>query len=80
MRISCMRLELDNRVGALPCDDRWQSAGDGRVADVKAAGEDVVTGRRLYQLVCQAGPVADDSFEIRFLDPGVQPYAFTFGR
>ena len=45
MRIPCMRLELDNRVGALPCDDRWQSAGDGRVADVKAAGEDVVTGR-----------------------------------
>jgi hypothetical protein len=27
----------------------------------------------------QSGPVTDRSFEIEFLDPGVQAYAFTFG-
>jgi len=35
--------------------------------------------QRLYQLVRQDGTVADRTFEIRFLDPGVQAYAFTFG-
>jgi len=29
--------------------------------------------------VRQSGDVADHMFEIRFLDPGVQAYAFTFG-
>jgi hypothetical protein len=39
----------------------------------------VVTEQRLYQLVRQNGSVADRTFEIQFLDPGVQAYAFTFG-
>jgi len=47
--------------------------------DVDADGQGVVTGQRLYQLVRQSGPIADHTFEIRFLDPGVQAYAFTFG-
>jgi hypothetical protein len=38
-----------------------------------------VTGQRLYQLVRQQGEVQDRTFEIRFLDPGLQAYAFTFG-
>jgi hypothetical protein len=38
-----------------------------------------VTGQRLYQLVRQSGVIADHTFEILFLDPGVQAYAFTFG-
>jgi hypothetical protein len=38
-----------------------------------------VTGQRLYQLVREAGDVGDRTFEIRFLDPGVQAFAFTFG-
>ena len=38
-----------------------------------------VTGQRLYQLVRQAAPVEDRTFEIQFLDPGVQAFAFTFG-
>jgi hypothetical protein len=29
--------------------------------------------------VRQTGAIADHTFEIRFLDPGVQAYAFTFG-
>jgi cytochrome c biogenesis protein CcdA/thiol-disulfide isomerase/thioredoxin len=47
--------------------------------DVDANGQGVVTGQRLYQLVRQSGAIADHTFEIRFLDPGVQAYAFTFG-
>ena len=42
-------------------------------------GSGVVTAQRLYQLVRDPGAVADHTFEIRFLDPGVQAYAFTFG-
>jgi cytochrome c biogenesis protein CcdA/thiol-disulfide isomerase/thioredoxin len=47
--------------------------------DVDAEGQGVVTAQRLYQLVRTPGAVADHTFEIRFLDPGVQAYAFTFG-
>lgn len=35
--------------------------------------------QRLYQLVRQKGAVADHTFQIKFLDPGIQAYAFTFG-
>jgi hypothetical protein len=38
-----------------------------------------VRENRLYQLVRQAGPAAEHSFEIEFLDAGVRAYAFTFG-
>jgi cytochrome c biogenesis protein CcdA/thiol-disulfide isomerase/thioredoxin len=53
--------------------------GDDHGADVAPDGSGVVTGQRLYQLVRQHGDVTDRTFEIRFLDPGVQAYAFTFG-
>jgi cytochrome c biogenesis protein CcdA/thiol-disulfide isomerase/thioredoxin len=52
---------------------------DSHGADVDADGQGVVTGQRLYQLIRQNGKIADHTFEIRFLDPGVQAYAFTFG-
>jgi cytochrome c biogenesis protein CcdA/thiol-disulfide isomerase/thioredoxin len=48
-------------------------------ADTDADGQGVVDGQRLYQLIRQTGAVADRTFEIEFLDPGVQAYAFTFG-
>ncbi|RQQ00887.1 cytochrome c biogenesis protein DipZ [Burkholderia stagnalis] len=48
-------------------------------ADVDAQGYGTVTGQRLYQLVRQAGPIADRTFSIEFLDAGVRAYAFTFG-
>jgi thiol-disulfide isomerase/thioredoxin len=47
--------------------------------DVDADGNGTVTEQRLYQLVRQPGPIADRSFEIEFLGPGVEVYAFTFG-
>jgi cytochrome c biogenesis protein CcdA/thiol-disulfide isomerase/thioredoxin len=48
-------------------------------ADVDSDGQGVVTAQRLYQLVRDPGAIVDHTFEIRFLDPGVQAYAFTFG-
>ena len=48
-------------------------------ADVDAQGDGKVTAQRLYQLVRQQGAVGDRTFEIEFLDPGVQAFAFTFG-
>lgn len=48
-------------------------------ADVDAQGYGSVTGQRLYQLVRQPGAIADRTFAIEFLDPGVDAYAFTFG-
>jgi cytochrome c biogenesis protein CcdA/thiol-disulfide isomerase/thioredoxin len=53
--------------------------GEAHGSDVAPDGSGVVTAERLYQLVRQAGPVADRTFEIEFLDPGVQAYSFTFG-
>jgi cytochrome c biogenesis protein CcdA/thiol-disulfide isomerase/thioredoxin len=48
-------------------------------ADVDAQGNGTIDGQRLYQLVRQTGPVGDRNFEIEFLDPGAQAFAFTFG-
>lgn len=47
--------------------------------DVHADGTGVVDEHRLYQLVRQRDNVGEHHFEIEFLDPGVQAYAFTFG-
>jgi thiol-disulfide isomerase/thioredoxin len=47
--------------------------------DVDANGDGTITGQRLYQLVRQNGGARERVFEIRFLDPGAQAYAFTFG-
>jgi cytochrome c biogenesis protein CcdA/thiol-disulfide isomerase/thioredoxin len=47
--------------------------------DVKPDGSGVVTAERLYQLVRLKGDVTDHTFEITFLDPGVQAFSFTFG-
>ncbi|MCV3738722.1 cytochrome c biogenesis protein DipZ [Rhizobium sp. TRM96647] len=53
--------------------------GTSHGADTDADGNGAVTSTRLYQLVRQAGDVEDRNFEIHFLDPGVEAYAFTFG-
>ncbi len=56
-----------------------KAPGDGHGVDTDTDGNGTVTGQRLYQLVREAGPVGDHTFEIHFLDPGVQAFAFTFG-
>jgi hypothetical protein len=47
--------------------------------DVYEDGSGTVTQQRLYQLIRQRGPVRERTFEITFLAPGVEAYAFTFG-
>jgi cytochrome c biogenesis protein CcdA/thiol-disulfide isomerase/thioredoxin len=53
--------------------------GESHGMDTDADGQGVVTGQRLYQLIRQSGKIADHTFQIEFLDPGVAAYAFTFG-
>jgi thiol-disulfide isomerase/thioredoxin len=53
--------------------------GEAHGVDIDAQGAGTVVEQRLHQLVRQPGPVTDRTFEINFLDPGVQAYAFTFG-
>jgi len=47
--------------------------------DTDAQGDGTITGQRLYQLIRQKDAIEDRTFEIEFLDPGAQAYAFTFG-
>jgi thiol-disulfide isomerase/thioredoxin len=56
-----------------------QPPGAARGTDVDDQGNGTVTEPRLYQLVRQPGPISERTFEITFLDPGVQACAFTFG-
>ena len=53
--------------------------GDDHGVDCDSNGSGTVQGHRLYQLIRQKGAVEDRTFEIEFLDPGVQAFAFTFG-
>jgi hypothetical protein len=56
-----------------------QPPGVAHGADADDQGNGTVTEQRLHQLVRQPGPIIDRTFEITFLDPKVQAYAFTFG-
>jgi thiol-disulfide isomerase/thioredoxin len=56
-----------------------QPPGAAHGTDVDEAGDGTVTHPRLYQLIRQPGPITERTFQITFLDPGVQAYAFTFG-
>ena len=47
--------------------------------DVDEQGDGTLTEQRLYQLIRQPTPIVDRQFEIEFLDPGVEVFAFTFG-
>jgi hypothetical protein len=53
--------------------------GDAQGGDVDEQGNGTLAQPRLYQLVRQRGPITDRLFEITFLEPGVEAYAFTFG-
>jgi cytochrome c biogenesis protein CcdA/thiol-disulfide isomerase/thioredoxin len=57
--------------GAAPLEDHGM--------DVDSQGNGIVKEYRLYQLIRQKGKVEDRTFQIEFLDPGVQAFAFTFG-
>jgi Thioredoxin like C-terminal domain len=47
--------------------------------DVDEEGRGTLVQPRLYQLVREPGPITDRTFEIAFLDAGVEAYVFTFG-
>ena len=53
--------------------------GDAHGLDVDEQGHGTLADQRLYQLIRQRGPIADRTFEITFLAPGVEAYVFTFG-
>lgn len=57
--------------GSAPLDDHG--------VDVDSQGNGTVKEYRLYQLIRQKGKVEDRTFQIEFLDPDVQAFAFTFG-
>jgi thiol-disulfide isomerase/thioredoxin len=48
-------------------------------SDVDADGTGTVTEQRTYQLIRQPAPIGERTFEIEFLDAGVEAYCFTFG-
>ena len=56
-----------------------QPPGAAHGIDVDAQGNGTVGEQRLYQLIRQPKPIVDRQFEIEFLDPGVETFAFTFG-
>jgi thiol-disulfide isomerase/thioredoxin len=47
--------------------------------DIDENGAGVVSEPRLYQLIRQPGRIEEHTFEITFLEPGVEAYVFTFG-
>jgi thiol-disulfide isomerase/thioredoxin len=47
--------------------------------DVDEQGNGTAIEQRLYQLIRQSEPIADQRFEIEFLDPGAEAYSFAFG-
>ena len=53
--------------------------GPAHGADVDDQGRGTITEQRLYQLIRQPGPITERTFEITFLDPGVETFSFTFG-
>ncbi len=56
-----------------------QAPGVDAGSDIDAQGVGRIDQQRLYQLIRQSGAVRERTFEIEFLDPGVQVFAFTFG-
>jgi thiol-disulfide isomerase/thioredoxin len=56
-----------------------QPPGAAHGIDVDEQGNGTVAEQRLYQLIRQPKPIADQQFEIEFLGPGVEAFAFTFG-
>jgi hypothetical protein len=53
--------------------------GDAHGLDVNEEGKGTVVHQRLYQLIREPGSITDRTFEIAFLEPGVEGYVFTFG-
>ena len=85
IRFHARDLHLVMGAAALNAPVRFRVFLDGRPPgpahglDVNSQGEGVATEPRLYQLIRHQGPIVDHTFEIEFLDPGVETFSFTFG-
>jgi thiol-disulfide isomerase/thioredoxin len=53
--------------------------GENHGVDTGADGSGEIREPRLYQLIRQKDRIVDRTFEIEFIDPGVQAFDFTFG-
>ena len=67
-RLSRFRIAVDGK-----------APGDAHGLDVDEDGEGILVQPRLYQLVREPQEITDRTFEITFLDGGVEAYVFTFG-
>ena len=47
--------------------------------DVDSQGQGIADDQRLYQLIRQPGDIDERTFELEFLDTGIEVYCFTFG-
>jgi cytochrome c biogenesis protein CcdA/thiol-disulfide isomerase/thioredoxin len=56
-----------------------KAPGENHGVDTDAAGNGTVVEHRLYQLIRQKNSTDDHTFEIQFLDSGIQVFSFTFG-
>jgi thiol-disulfide isomerase/thioredoxin len=56
-----------------------EAPGASHGTDVDEQGNGVVSEPRLYQLIRQHGRIEEHTFEITFLEPGIEAYVFTFG-
>ena len=56
-----------------------QPPEDAHGTDTDESGNGTVKKQRLYQLIRQPNSISDRKFEIEFLDPGAEVFAFTFG-
>jgi len=78
-----LHLVLGPPVGGRPIRFRvtidGAAPGNDHGIDTAPDGTGMVIDQRLYQLVRQKGALRDHSFQIEFLDQGVQAFAFTFG-
>jgi len=56
-----------------------RSPGTAHGLDADSQGDGVAKEPRLYQLIRQSGTIEDRTFEIEFLDTGIETFSFTFG-
>jgi thiol-disulfide isomerase/thioredoxin len=56
-----------------------EAPGEAHGLDVDEEGRGTLVQPRLYQLVREPGSITDRTFEIAFLEAGVEAYVFTFG-
>src|SRR5260370_87913 len=83
--LSCPRRQPGDGTCSKGDTVRFRVFIDGKVggavhgSDVDAQGQGTTSEQRTYQLIRQSGEIKDRTFEIEFLDPGVDAYGFTFG-